>query len=147
MKLRYSPASPYVRKVMIVAHEGGLADRIQAAEVLVQQDTVNVDQGDSRVGGWSFTGPDDGGRHLAGVDGRGELDIDGASERGVSHDPGISPKRRRYREDMATAGQSHGRETGQEPHDRQAPEPQSVRGDSGWHHFTSPLVVHASRVL
>lgn len=29
MKLRYSPASPYVRKVMIVAHEGGLADRIE----------------------------------------------------------------------------------------------------------------------
>jgi glutathione S-transferase len=29
MKLRYSPASPYVRKVMIVAYEGGLADRIE----------------------------------------------------------------------------------------------------------------------
>jgi glutathione S-transferase len=29
MKLRYSPSSPYVRKVMIVAHEGGLAERIE----------------------------------------------------------------------------------------------------------------------
>jgi glutathione S-transferase len=29
MKLRYSPASPYVRKVMIVAIEGGIADRIE----------------------------------------------------------------------------------------------------------------------
>src|SRR5260370_40361664 len=29
MKLRYSPASPYVRKVMIVALEGGLADQIE----------------------------------------------------------------------------------------------------------------------
>ena len=29
MKLRYSPASPYVRKVMIVALEAGLAERIE----------------------------------------------------------------------------------------------------------------------
>lgn len=29
MKLRYAPTSPYVRKVMIVAIEGGLADRIE----------------------------------------------------------------------------------------------------------------------
>jgi glutathione S-transferase len=29
MKLRYSPASPYVRKVIIVALEGGLAERIE----------------------------------------------------------------------------------------------------------------------
>jgi glutathione S-transferase len=29
MKLRYSPASPYVRKVMIVAIEGGIVDRIE----------------------------------------------------------------------------------------------------------------------
>jgi len=29
MKLRYSPASPYVHKVMIVALEGGLAERIE----------------------------------------------------------------------------------------------------------------------
>ena len=28
MKLFYNPASPYVRKVMVVAHEGKLADRI-----------------------------------------------------------------------------------------------------------------------
>ena len=29
MKLRYSQASPYVRKVLMVAHEVGLADRIE----------------------------------------------------------------------------------------------------------------------
>ncbi|SEP50217.1 Glutathione S-transferase [Methylobacterium sp. ap11] len=29
MKIYYSPASPYVRKVMVVAHELGLADRIE----------------------------------------------------------------------------------------------------------------------
>ncbi len=29
MKLRYSPTSPYVRKVMIVAHEIGFAERLQ----------------------------------------------------------------------------------------------------------------------
>jgi glutathione S-transferase len=29
MKLYFSPASPYVRKVMVVAHEKGLADRIE----------------------------------------------------------------------------------------------------------------------
>jgi glutathione S-transferase len=35
MKLRYSPASPYVRKVMIVAHETGLADRIEKVTTAV----------------------------------------------------------------------------------------------------------------
>lgn len=29
MKLYFSPASPYVRKVMVAAHEKGLADRIE----------------------------------------------------------------------------------------------------------------------
>lgn len=29
MKLRYSPLSPYVRKVMVIAHETGLADKIE----------------------------------------------------------------------------------------------------------------------
>ena len=29
MKLRHSPRSPFVRKVMVVAHEHGLADRIE----------------------------------------------------------------------------------------------------------------------
>src|SRR5215475_1331927 len=29
MKLRFSPASPYVRKCLVVAHEAGLAGRIQ----------------------------------------------------------------------------------------------------------------------
>ena len=32
MKLFYSPLSPYVRKVMVVAHELGLADRIEPVE-------------------------------------------------------------------------------------------------------------------
>lgn len=33
MKLFYSPLSPYVRKVMILAHELGLADRIEKLEL------------------------------------------------------------------------------------------------------------------
>ena len=33
MKLFYSPLSPYVRKVMITAHELGLADRIEKVEL------------------------------------------------------------------------------------------------------------------
>src|SRR5712691_5297041 len=35
MKLRYSPASPYVRKVMIVALEGSLAERIEKVPTTV----------------------------------------------------------------------------------------------------------------
>ncbi len=31
MKLHYSPTSPYVRKVMVVAHEKGLVDQIETA--------------------------------------------------------------------------------------------------------------------
>ena len=33
MKLYYSPASPYVRKVMVVAHETGLNDKIEMVTV------------------------------------------------------------------------------------------------------------------
>ncbi len=35
MKLHWSPRSPYVRKVMIVAHELGLADRIETVRTVV----------------------------------------------------------------------------------------------------------------
>ncbi len=35
MKLHWSPRSPYVRKVMIVAHEVGLADRIECVRTVV----------------------------------------------------------------------------------------------------------------
>jgi glutathione S-transferase len=41
MKLRYSSASPYVRKVMIVAHEGGLAGRIETVTTSVAPVKVN----------------------------------------------------------------------------------------------------------
>ena len=41
MKLRYSAASPYVRKVMVVAHETGLADRIELAPASVAPTLVN----------------------------------------------------------------------------------------------------------
>ncbi len=34
MKLRYSPTSPFVRKVMVFAHETGLADRIEIDPVI-----------------------------------------------------------------------------------------------------------------
>ena len=33
MKLHWSPRSPYVRKVMIVAHELGLADRLEIVRI------------------------------------------------------------------------------------------------------------------
>ena len=35
MKLHWSPRSPYVRKVMIVAHELGLADRLKTVRTVV----------------------------------------------------------------------------------------------------------------
>ena len=41
MKLRYSGASPYVRKVMVAAHETGLADRIELAPVSVAPTLLN----------------------------------------------------------------------------------------------------------
>src|SRR5690242_13052727 len=41
MKLRYSPASPYVRKVMVVALETGLAARIEKIPTTVVPVTPN----------------------------------------------------------------------------------------------------------
>lgn len=38
MRLYYSPASPYVRKVLVAAHETGLIDRIEIAPVDVYTD-------------------------------------------------------------------------------------------------------------
>ena len=38
MKLHWSPRSPYVRKVMIAAHELGLADRLQTVRTVVAMD-------------------------------------------------------------------------------------------------------------
>ena len=35
MKLHWSPRSPFVRKVMVAAHELGVADRIQTTRTLV----------------------------------------------------------------------------------------------------------------
>lgn len=35
MKLRFSPTSPYVRKVLVVAHEAGLIDRVKIVPTLV----------------------------------------------------------------------------------------------------------------
>ena len=43
MKLHWSPRSPYVRKVMIVAHERGLADRIEIVPTHVAMDKANQD--------------------------------------------------------------------------------------------------------
>ena len=42
MKLFYSSASPYVRKVMVVAHETGLVDRIELAPAAVAPTSVNA---------------------------------------------------------------------------------------------------------
>lgn len=43
MKLHWSPRSPYVRKVMIVAHELGLADRIETVRTVVGGTTPHAD--------------------------------------------------------------------------------------------------------
>ncbi len=43
MKLHWSPRSPYVRKVMIAAHELGLADRIKTVRTMVQMNRPNPD--------------------------------------------------------------------------------------------------------
>jgi glutathione S-transferase len=43
MKLRYSTSSPYVRKVMITAHERGLVDRIELLPSKVAPTAVNTD--------------------------------------------------------------------------------------------------------
>ncbi len=41
MKLHWSPRSPFVRKVMVSAHELGVADRIQTVRTVVQMDKPN----------------------------------------------------------------------------------------------------------
>ena len=42
MKLHWSPRSPFVRKVMVTAHEVGLAERIQTVRTMVAMDTPNA---------------------------------------------------------------------------------------------------------
>ena len=42
MQLHWSPRSPYVRKVMIVAHELGLADRIETVRTVVGGTTPHL---------------------------------------------------------------------------------------------------------
>src|SRR5215467_13583533 len=42
MKLRHNPASPYVRKVMVVAHELGLAGRIELLSTAVSPVETNA---------------------------------------------------------------------------------------------------------
>jgi glutathione S-transferase len=43
MLLHWSPRSPYVRKVMIVAHEVGIADRIETVRTVVAASEPNVE--------------------------------------------------------------------------------------------------------
>jgi glutathione S-transferase len=43
MKLYWSPRSPYARKVMVFAHETGLADRIETVRTLVSMTAPNRD--------------------------------------------------------------------------------------------------------
>ena len=43
MKLHWSPRSPYVRKVMIAAHETGLADKITAMRSVAARTRINPD--------------------------------------------------------------------------------------------------------
>ena len=44
MKLRWSPTSPYVRKVMVLAHEAGLAGRIDAVPTSPSDDEASLAQ-------------------------------------------------------------------------------------------------------
>ena len=43
MLLHWSPRSPFVRKVMIVAHEAGVADRIETVRTVVAPSEPNVE--------------------------------------------------------------------------------------------------------
>src|SRR5579875_2336156 len=43
MKLHWSPRSPYVRKVMVAAHELGLVDRLDCVRSLAAMGTPNAD--------------------------------------------------------------------------------------------------------
>jgi hypothetical protein len=45
MKLHWSPRSPYVRKVMVVAHELGLTDRLAIVRTVVGGTTPHRDTG------------------------------------------------------------------------------------------------------
>jgi glutathione S-transferase len=43
MRLFYSPTSPYVRKLMVLVHETGLADRLELVPVAVSPVTLNAE--------------------------------------------------------------------------------------------------------
>jgi len=43
MRLRHSPGSPFVRKVMVVAHEHGLADHIEIVPTSVSPLRANTE--------------------------------------------------------------------------------------------------------
>ena len=43
MKLYWSSRSPYVRKAMIVAHEAGVAERIECVPIVVSAYRINND--------------------------------------------------------------------------------------------------------
>ena len=43
MKLHWSPRSPFVRKVMIVAHERGVADRLQCVRTVAEMTTPHAE--------------------------------------------------------------------------------------------------------
>ena len=66
------------RGIELVAErrQGIVAHGVQAAEILVEQDAVDVDQGDPRMRAVAPAGPDDRGDHLARVGRGGELDLD-----------------------------------------------------------------------
>ena len=42
MKLHWSPRSPFVRKVMVFAHEAGLVDRLTCVRTVVAMKTPNA---------------------------------------------------------------------------------------------------------
>ena len=90
-----------------------VADGIEAAIILVQENAVDVDQGDPGTGRGSVPARTTLAVISPGSTAEGSLTSNGAPDVGVGHDPGITPKRRGDREDMAAAGEPQRRETGQ----------------------------------
>jgi len=58
MKLRYAPTSPYVRKVMVVALETGLAERIERIPTSVAPTKPNEDMAPREPAGESAVADD-----------------------------------------------------------------------------------------
>ena len=104
-----------------------VANGIETAVILVQEDSVDVDQGDSSTGRGDTARPNDLGRHLARIDRSGKLDVNRPPHIGVSHDTGIAPEGRGDRQGMAATGNSERRESSQHQKADRTPVSQPAR--------------------